>query len=303
MFLGIFLRSVEPKHTNWMFTDTLSQIGLGYMFLFALGHVRVVGQWIAFASILVVYWAAFALYPLPVPDFDYAVVNGLPAELRPTGFAQHWDKNTNAAAAFDVWFLNQFPRPKPFTHERGGYATPSFIPTLATMILGLIAGGWLRTPAKPWERVRHFAAMGFALLASGWLLDATGICPSVKRIWTPAWVLFSGGWCFLFLAGFAALLDTGLWGGWAYPLVVIGANSIAAYVLVHLCNDFILESFRTHFGPDGFAKSLVWFKKHFGPNTFSRAEGVEPLLRGFKLLAVYWLVLWWMYRRKVFIKV
>ena len=46
-----------------MFTDTLSQIGLGYMFLFAFGHVRVVWQWIAFAVILVGYWAAFALYP------------------------------------------------------------------------------------------------------------------------------------------------------------------------------------------------------------------------------------------------
>ena len=96
--------------------------------------------------------------------------------------------------------------------------------------------------------------MGLAQLASGWLLDATGICPSVKRIWTPAWVLFSGGWCFLFLAGFAALLDTGFKGGWAFPLMVIGANSIAAYVVVHLWNGFILESFRTHFGPDGFGE-------------------------------------------------
>ena len=62
----------------------------------------------------------------------------------PTGFAAHWDKNTNPAAAFDRWFLNLFPREKPFTHNGGGYATLSFIPTLATMILGLFAGQWLR---------------------------------------------------------------------------------------------------------------------------------------------------------------
>src|SRR5262245_62153489 len=161
VLLGVFLRSVGQKQTFWTFTDTLSQIGLGYLFLFALGHLRQLWQWVAFAVILIGYWAAFALYPLPGPDFNYAAVSNLPAEQRPTGFAAHWDKNTNAAWAFDVWFLNQFHRSKlaapvseadappsfvsalrgsireahekPFTAERGGYATLSFIPTLATM--------------------------------------------------------------------------------------------------------------------------------------------------------------------------
>jgi predicted acyltransferase len=287
VWLGVFLRSVGQKQTNWIFTDTLSQIGLGYLFLFALGHLRVGWQWVAFAAILVGYWAAFALHPLPGPDFDYKAVAGLPPELRPTGFAAHWDKNTNAAWAFDAWFLNLFPRGKPFTHNPGGYATLSFIPTLATMILGLIAGGRLRAPGEPRAKLRDFAALGLALLASGWLLDATGVCPSVKRIWTPAWVLLSGGWCFLFLAGFMALLDTGLWGGWAYPLVVIGANSIAAYVAAHLVEKFVADSFKTHFGQD----------------VFSRAGPCEPLATGAAVLAVLWLGLWWMYRRKVFVKI
>jgi predicted acyltransferase len=287
VLLGVFLRSVGQKQTNWIFTDTLSQIGLGYVFLFALGHVRALWQWVAFAVILVGYWAAFALYPLPGPDFDYKAVYGLPVEDRPTGFAAHWDKNTNVARSFDVWFLNLFPREKPFTAERGGYATLSFIPTLATMILGLIAGGWLRAGGRPWAQVRHFAAVGLALLASGWLLDFTGVCPSVKRIWTPAWVLFSGGWCFLFLAAFAAALDTGLRGRWAYPLVVIGANSIAAYVATGLLKGFIADSFKTH----------------FGQTVFSQFGGYESLASGCAVLAVLWLGLWWMYRRKVFIKI
>lgn len=287
VLLGVFLRSFGQKQTNWMFTDTLSQIGLGYVFLFALGHVRVAWQWVALAVILVGYWAAFALYPLPAPDFDYKAVSGLPVEERPTGFAQHWDKNTNAGWAFDVWFLNLFPREKSFTHDRGGYATLSFIPTLATMILGLIAGSWLRAGSSPWAKVRHFAAVGLALLASGYLLDAAGICPNVKRIWTPSWVLFSGGWCFLLLAGFAALLDTGLRGRWAYPLMVIGANSIAAYVASWLLKGFVTESFKTH----------------FGQNVFGQFGGYETLVSGFAVLAVFWLGLWWMYRRKVFVKI
>ncbi len=290
VLLGVFLRSVGQKQTNWIFTDTLSQIGLGYVFLFALGHLRVVWQWVAFALILFGYWLLFALHPLPGPDFDYKAVAGLPAELRPTGFAAHWDKNTNTAADFDTWFLNQFPREKPWTHNthnKGGYATLSFIPTLATMILGLLAGGWLRAARGAWANVRHFAALGLALLASGWLLDVTGLCPNVKRIWTPAWVLFSGGWCFLFLAGFAALLDTGAKGRWAYPLVVIGANSIAAYVAAGLLKPFVIESFRTH----------------FGPNVFAQDGRYQDLASGAAVLGVFWLGLWWMYRRKVFVKI
>jgi predicted acyltransferase len=121
----------------------------------------------------------------------------------------------------------------------------------------------------------------------GWGLDAAGICPSVKRIWTPAWVLFSGGWCFLLLALFSALLDTGLPGGWGFPLKVIGANSIAAYVMAHLIRRFIVQSFKTHFGAD----------------VFSYWPRYEPLVSGFTVLVVYWLILFWLYRRKVFIKI
>ncbi len=288
IWLGVFLRSVGKPQANYTFEDTLSQIGLGYLFLFALGHVRALWQWVAFALILLGYWSAFALHPLPGPDFNYKAVSGLPIELRPTGFAAHWDKNTNTARDFDAWFLNVFPREKPFTHNRGGYATLSFIPTLATMILGLIAGGWLRTSSPGWVKVCRFVALGLGLLASGWLLDAAGICPNVKRIWTPSWVLFSGGWCFLFLAGFFALLDTGLWGRWAYPLKVIGANSIAAYVAAHLVESFIIGSFKTHFGKNVFQFAGTQY---------------EPLATGTAVLAVLWLGLWWMYRRKVFVRI
>jgi len=48
----------------------------------------------------------------------------------------HWNKNSNLAWAFDTWFLNLFRVKKPFAYNGGGYATLSFIPTLATMMLG-----------------------------------------------------------------------------------------------------------------------------------------------------------------------
>ena len=67
VFLGVFLRSIGREQTNFTFEDTLSQIGLGYTFLFLLGLRPVRDQWIAFVLLVVGYWALFAAYPLPGP--------------------------------------------------------------------------------------------------------------------------------------------------------------------------------------------------------------------------------------------
>src|SRR5262245_10306749 len=71
--LGVFLRSVDRPQTNFTFEDTLSQIGLGYTFLFLLGFCSVSAQLFALGLILLGYWAAFALY-FPASDFDYSKV-------------------------------------------------------------------------------------------------------------------------------------------------------------------------------------------------------------------------------------
>jgi predicted acyltransferase len=288
--LGIFLRSIGKPQTRFTFEDTLSQIGLGYFFLFLLGFVRQRWQWVAFAALLVGYWAAFALYPVPGEDFNYGAV-GLtgPWPYDPATFAAHWNKNTNLAWAFDRWFLNLFPPPGWFAFNGGGYATLSFVPTLATMVLGLIAGGWLRGAATGEYKAVLLAVAGAASLAAGFAADYFGVCPSVKRIWTPAWVLFSGGWCFLLLAGFYAVMDLARLQTWAFPLRVIGANSIAAYVMAHLIDPkFIAGSFRTHLGQGVFE---TW------------GAAYEPFAVGLAVLAVYWLILFWMYRRRIFLRI
>ena len=289
ILLGVFLRSIGAHQTNWTFEDTLTQIGLGYVALFLLGFRPAREQWAAVGLILAGYWAAFALYPLPGPDFDYGKVgvsNAWPHLL--TGFAAHWNKNSNPAWAFDTWFLNLFPREKPFAFNGGGYATLSFIPTLGTMILGLIAGGVVRSERAPRAKVKWLAAAGLIGLAAGTALGWLGMCPVVKRIWTPSWVLYSGGWCFLLLAGFYLLID--LWGRrrWAFPLVVIGMNSIAAYCMAHLFDGFIGSSLNTHLG----AKLFEVF-----------GQAYEPLVHGALVLLVMWLLLYWMYRRKLFLRI
>ncbi len=288
VLLGVFLRSVGQPQTNWTFTDTLSQIGLGYFFLFLLGNVRMRWQWLAFVAIVVSYWAAFATYT-PPPDLGLAET-GVKADWphHPNGFLAHWDKNTNPASAFDRWFLNLFPHDKPFVFNSGGYVTLSFIPTLATMILGLIAGGLLMRPIPPGGKLLLLLSGGAAMIGAGLGLEAAGVCPVVKRIWTPAWVLYSGGWCFLLLGAFYATTDMIGYTGWTFPLRVIGANSILAYCMAHLIQPFVLGTFRTHFGADLF--------KAFGPE-------YEPFVAGIAVLAVYWLILFWLYRRKIFLRI
>jgi len=287
--LGIALRSVGRKQTNFTFEDTLTQIGLGYLPLFLLGIARPIWRWASLVAILVGTWGAFAAYPTPPADFDYAAV-GVPADWphHAQGLASHWNKNSNLASSFDRWFLNRFPRERPFTHNGGGYATLSFVPTLGTMILGLIAGGWLRRAGDPMTRVGRLALAGMVGVAAGLALDHYGLCPIVKRIWTPAWVLFSGGLCLATLATLYAVVDVLGLKFWTYPLVVIGRNSIAAYCMAHLIDDFVTGSIKTHLGRDVF--------KAFG-------ENYEPLAVGVALLASYWLILFWMDRRRIYLKV
>ena len=272
--LGVFLRSTHAPQTYYTFEDTLSQIGLGYPILFLLAYRPPRWQWAALGVLLFGYWLAWALYPAQPPGFF-------------AGLAAHWNKGNNFGNAFDVWFLNLFPTVKPYVANSGGYLTLSFIPTLGTMILGLAAGRWLRASA-PTAPMRRLLAAGAIGVAAGLLLHFTGICPVVKRIWTPSWTLFSGGLCFLFLAGFCWLTEVKGYRKWAFPLVVIGANSIAAYLMAHLWERFILDSFRIHLGAHAFA--------FFG-------TAYEPLLRGIAVLLVYWVLLYWMYRRKLFLKI
>lgn len=289
IFLGIFLRSLHSYQTYFTFEDTLTQIGLGYVFLFLLGFARVRTQVIALVLILICFWAAFALYPAPGPQFDYARV-GVPPDWthNHTGFLSHWNKNSNLSWAFDVWFLNLFPREHPFVFNEGGWSTLSFIPTLGTMILGLLAGEWLKGKGSKTEKLRGLVLAGAGLVLLGLLCQWTGICPIVKRVWTSSYTLYSGGLVVLMLAGFYALMEWKGWKRWAFPLLVVGMNSIAIYVMSWTMADFVGDALDRHFGRAMSALS--------GP-TF------QPVIHGFAIMLTFWLILFWMYRRKIFLRI
>ncbi|WP_439585276.1 acyltransferase family protein [Dyadobacter bucti] len=289
ILLGIFLRSMHANQTNFTFEDTLTQIGLGYPILFALGFGSEKIQWGAFVSILFLYGLAFALYPLPGPYFDWSET-GITADWEHNlkGFAAHWNKNTNFAWAFDRWFMNLFPREKAFHFNGGGYSTLSFITTLGTMILGLIAGQWLKSSSSPMLLIKRLVVTSAILFVVALVLHFAGVNPIVKRIWTPAWTLFSGGWCFLLLATFYFLVDVLQKKSLFIPLIVIGTNSIAAYIIAHTIDSFIDQSVRINISPN---YDLIL------------GDPYRTLVSGATILLFEWLILQWMYKKKIFIKI
>jgi predicted acyltransferase len=291
--LGIFLSSTSTARTNFTFVNVLTQIGLGYVFLCLLAGRGLAVQFSALGMILVGYWLFFFLWPLPPEGFDYSkvlppkeVVAGKSIYAQP-GFWAHWDKNTNAAAAFDVWFLNLFPPADgktPFAFNAGGYQTLNFVPSLATMLLGLMAGEFLRTRRRSEDKLLRLIAAAVVCLGVGYGLGMT-VCPLVKRIWTPTWAIYSAGWTFAMLAFFFAVIDVLGWRRWAWPLVVVGMNSIAMYVMIQLIGGWVGNSWQTHL-------PLASFDHPYA-----------PILKASLIAATLWLVCVWMYRRGIFLRI
>ncbi len=294
VLLAVFLSSpvrlsegvelVSGPLTNWVFPNVLAQIGLGYVFVFLLVGRGLRVQLIALAVVLIGYTLLFALWPAPGADFDYSSVRraGDDTEVFTGTWFSHWNKNTNFAHHFDVWFLNLFPRPERFLFNEGGYQTLNFVPSMATMIFGLMAGELLRGDQ---DRVQKFYVLVIAAvlcLAVGWVMAQTA-SPLVKRIWTPSWAVFSTGWTFAMLAAFYGIIDVFGYKRWAFPLVVVGMNSIATYCMSQLLKGWVRGNLRTHLGP---------FHGTYG-----------PVLMSVLVLFVLWLFCLWLYRRKVFLRI
>jgi len=300
VFLGIFLRSLGRPSTNFTFDDTLTLIGLGYWILFLLSGLSMRGIIASLGVILLGYWLAFVGYPAPSADFPYDQY-GVPPTWKEhyEGIASHFNKNSNLASAVDRWWMNLFPREKPFEFSGGGYCMLSFIPTLGTMLLGLIAGKLLQSDTTVGRRQLWLWTSAAICISLALAVDQLGLCPMVKRIWTPTWALWSGGLCFVWLALLNVVCDMGGYKRWGFPFVVIGANSIAAYVMSWTMEKPIGLALERHFGYfiERFDGSFAdWFQ-------LENPEVLKPLVFGAITLGLMWLILLWLYRKRIFLKI
>lgn len=167
------------------------------------------------------------------------------------------------------------------THSDGWGTVLSAIPTISTTILGLLIGQLLMSAQTPKRKMAIIGGLGVGCLALGFAL--TPVVPMIMKLWTTSYGLASAGWaCLLFLA-FYWIVDVRGWKGWTLPFVVIGTNAVAIYVGV----------------------SIVPFSRIAGIFTKPLAAGPGAwgaVLTTAAVVLLEWLVLYWMYRRKIFIK-
>jgi predicted acyltransferase len=195
----------------------------------------------------------------------------IPAPGVPAG---SYEKNHNLVTAVDLALLGR-------SHPAGWGTVLSAIPTIATTLVGLLVGQILLSSADSRAKAGRIALAAGGCLLCGYALAP--FVPVIMKLWTASYALVATGWaCLLFLA-FYWIVDVRGWRRWTFPLAVIGLNALAAYLL-------------PTFVPLGritgvFVRPLAKSAGQIGP----------VLLTGATLLAG-WLLLWWMHRRKIYLK-
>jgi predicted acyltransferase len=183
-----------------------------------------------------------------------------------------WDKNANLG-----WWLDGVILGK---HWGGGYATINCVSSAANTIFGVMAGAWLRLHR---DSIRPFLIWGAAGIVAGLLLDP--LVPINKKIWTASFALISTGITLWTLALFIWLYDIRR-GARPLSFAVVGMNSIFIYLFHEILHRPLWW---------GAMLALGWAIAPLG--------GWGKLLLECGLVALQIAVCWWLYGRKIFLKI
>ena len=185
----------------------------------------------------------------------------------------------NVANVFD----RRVMLPGQFYEKYGDPEGPlSTIPAVGTALIGLLAGAWLRGERSEEKKALGLAAAGLGCVALGLLWSP--FFPIVKKVWTSSYVLVAGGCSLLLLAVFYFLIDVRGWSRWAFPFVVIGSNAILIYLLTAFVD----------FGD---------IARFFVGGALAGHEAYRGLGMAVGVVVVEWLLLWFLYRRGIFVRV
>jgi predicted acyltransferase len=225
--LGLFLAKFPFFRTSWREVQTvdhwtqmaaslripgvLQRIALCYLtasLIFL--NTRIKGQVAAIVALLVGYWALMTF--VPVPGFG-------PGDLA---------RGHDLASYLDRLLLPGHLYKADYDPE----GLLSTLPAIATTLLGVLAGHWLRSGREPYEIDAGLFVGGTACLVLG---SAWGMTfPINKALWTGSFVLVTGGLGLIGLATCYWLVDLRGYRRWAYPFRVFGGNAIAAYALASM---------------------------------------------------------------------
>ena len=167
------------------------------------------------------------------------------------------------------------------TFGDGGTVLCIWFPIPVT-ILGMLIGEWLMSARSKESKVKVIGGAGILCLAVGYTLSL--VVPMIFKLVTASFVLVSAGWACLMFLLFYWVIDVRGYRRWTVPLAVIGCNSIFIYMF-------------PSFVPLGHLVSI------FTKDMVASSGQLGPLLRDVIVLVVQWLILFWMYRHKIFVKV
>lgn len=187
-----------------------------------------------------------------------------------------WSKTGNIGAVIDQAILGY--------NYSGYYTTINFIGNAVTILFGCWAGMLLRTEHSHTTKLKVLAASAAACFLLGLGLEPFN--PMVKRLWTTSFTFFSAGWVILMLMAFYWIIEVKQLKRWAFPFLVLGMNSIFVYSLGQIGIKGWLD------------RGLAGFTGRFG---FLGDPGAIP--QHILVLAGLWYLCYWLYQRKVFLKV
>jgi len=152
---------------------------------------------------------------------------------------------------------------------------------LASTLIGVLAGHWLLTKKTDNQKTIGFIVAGIILLVAGWIWGQFFFIS--RNVWTSSFVLYTSGWSLLLMALFFWIIDVKGYKKWTFFLVVIGMNAIAIWVGQRFI-DFKFTSDAIFLG----------VSKYFGI--------LQPIFLALCVLMIKWLLLWFLYRKKIFLK-
>lgn len=277
--IGVFLYAVPSFDLHTMrILGVLQRIAIAYLISSAIylnfNHKAII-VWIIF--LLGSYWAAMTL--IPVPGFGAGVIT-------PEG---------NLAGYIDRMVLGSHNYVWTKTWDPEGIL--STVPSIATVLLGILSGFELRSERSLSEKVMNFFFWGVTLVVSGLLVNP--FFPVNKNLWTSSYVLVTGGLAFISLAWCIYVIDIKQKTSWTKPFVVLGLNAIAAYVFAALLSTAVFNiTFNTGSGVQSLQEIIY-------KNVFSWM--INPYIASasyaFGFVVVTWIFAWVLYKNKLFIKV
>jgi predicted acyltransferase len=247
----------------------LQLIGLAYLVGAFLYDLHLIRRLLIAGALLAAYGAALRYMPFP----------GGPA----------FEESNNLVRHLNRTYLMPF----------GLSGLPSVIPTAALVLIGTVIGDLFRHPKLESMRKAAYLALAGAVLVSLGLLANLSV-PYSKAIWTPAYILMSAGLGCLTLLGLYLLIDATGWRKWPYALLVFGSNPMVAYVLPILIKLWVLQVW-TVAGADGKPVNLQDGFLQWSVEQFGRVPGGWFYTVAY--VAFWWLVLWVLYVKRVFVRV